>query len=109
MKQTEPIDMIATGRHLKKLFQEAHLRTVDIQRLACLSCPQSIYRWYQGEVLPSVDHLYTFSRGLGMHMEDLLIPSVESSLHVTSDPKRRQSAPYRRLRRFQSLLSASAD
>ena len=109
MKKTESIDMIATGRHLKKLFQEAHLRTVDIQRLTCLSYPQSIYRWYRGEVLPSVDHLYTFSRVLGMHMEDLLIPSVESSLHVTSDPKRRHSAPYRRLRRFQSLFSASAD
>ena len=39
------IDMIQTGRRLKKLCEEAKLRTMDIQHLTNLSYPQSIYRW----------------------------------------------------------------
>ena len=48
----------------------------DIQTLLMLSCPQPIYRWFKGQVLPSVDHLYVLSKILKIHMEDLLVPKV---------------------------------
>jgi len=44
----------------------------DIQEYLKLACPQSIYRWYKGQILPSVDNLLMLSRLLGVHMEDLL-------------------------------------
>ena len=48
----------------------------DIQEYLQLSCPQPIYRWFQGRILPSVDHLYMLSRLFQVHMEDLLIPDA---------------------------------
>ena len=100
------IDMIQTGRRLKKLCEEAKLRTMDIQHLTNLSYPQSIYRWYQGEVLPSIDHLYTLSRLLGMHIEDMLVPAQVDDLYFTIDQKRKGVAPFRRVKRFYNKLKA---
>ena len=100
------IDMIQTGRHLKKLCEDAKLKPVDIQRLTQLSYPQSIYRWYQGDVLPSVDHLYTLSRVLDMHIEDMLVPAQADELYFTIDRKRKDRASNRRVRRYYSNIIA---
>ena len=100
------IDMIQTGRHLKKLCEDAKLKPIDIQRLTQLSYPQSIYRWFQGDVLPSVDHLYTLSRVLDMHIEDMLVPAQVDDLYFTIDQKRKGVAPFRRVKRFYNKLKA---
>lgn len=42
-----------------------------IQQYLHLSCPQSIYRWFKGKILPSVEHLSALSILLGVHMEKL--------------------------------------
>lgn len=47
----------------------------DIQNMLHLSCPQPVYRWMRGQVLPSVDHLYVLAKVLEVHMEELLIAS----------------------------------
>lgn len=50
----------------------------DIQHLLHLSCPQPIYRWMKGQVLPTVDHLYIIARVLHVHMEELLVSQDEA-------------------------------
>ena len=45
----------------------------DIQKYLHLSCPQSIYRWYKGKILPLVEHLCALSRLLNIHIEELLV------------------------------------
>lgn len=67
------IDMVKTGIQLKKYIQEAGLSVKDVQEYLQLSCPQPIYRWLSGKILPSVDHLLTLSELLGLHMEELLV------------------------------------
>lgn len=67
------IDLAATGLHLKYLTASRGLTVKMIQQYLGLSCPQPVYRWFKGQILPSVDHLYALSRLLQMHMEDLLI------------------------------------
>jgi hypothetical protein len=52
-----------------------------IQEYLHLSCPQPIYRWFKGKILPSVDHLYMLSILLGLHMEELLIPQQKNFKH----------------------------
>lgn len=71
------IHLKGTGIYLKKLILKKGYTVRDIQVLLHLSCPQPIYRWFKGQVLPSVDHLYTLSRLLYMHMESLLLPERE--------------------------------
>ena len=73
----ENIDMKKTGLLLKEKIEKAGYTVKDIQNILHLSCPQPIYRWFKGIILPSVDHLYVLSRLLKLHMEDLLVPQHE--------------------------------
>ena len=74
----ENIDMKKTGILLKETIEKAGYTVKDIQKILHLSCPQPIYWWFKGIILPSVDHLYVLSRLLKLHMEDLLVPRQEN-------------------------------
>ena len=76
----ENIDMERTAILLKEMFDKSGYTVKDIQKILHLSCPQPIYRWFKGNILPSVDHLYVLSRSLKVHMEDLLVPKCEYSI-----------------------------
>lgn len=67
------IDMEQTGQKIKEMITAAGYDVNDIQAYLQLSCPQSIYRWFKGKVLPSVEHLCALSILLGVHMENLLV------------------------------------
>ena len=69
----QPIDQIKTGAKIKAMLRAAGYEVKDIQKYLHLSCPQSIYRWFKGNILPSVEHLCALSKLLDVHMEDLLI------------------------------------
>lgn len=69
------IDMEKTGIHLKNMTEQEGYTVKDIQSYLHLACPQPIYRWFKGQVLPSVEHLYTLSKLLHVHMEELLLPA----------------------------------
>lgn len=84
-KQSETysnIDMAATGFHLKNLTASKGLTAKMIQKYLGLSCPQPVYRWFKGQILPSVDHLYALSRLLQMHMEDLIVAKGNGNNNV---------------------------
>ena len=70
------IDMIETGKRLKKLAQRRRYSVKDIQQYLGLSCPQPVYRWYKGIILPSVDNLLRLSELYHVHMEELLVRTV---------------------------------
>ena len=76
-----PIDQVETGRKLKQMIESAGYDVKDIQKYLYLSCPQSIYKWYKGKALPSVDHLSALSRLLHVHMEELLVLKGESLIN----------------------------
>lgn len=78
----ENIDMKKTGILLKETIEKAGYTVKDIQKILHLSCPQPIYRWFKGIILPSVDHLYVLSRLLKIHMEDLLVP-IQEEISIT--------------------------
>ena len=81
----KPIDQIKTGIKMKMLLNAAGYDVKYIQKYLHLSCPQSIYRWFKGKVLPSVDHLCALSKLLNVHMEDLLVLQGESFIHGMID------------------------
>ena len=78
----ENIDMKKTGILLKETIEKTGYTVKDIQKILHLSCPQPIYRWFKGIILPSVDHLYVLSRLLKIHMEDLLVP-IQEEISIT--------------------------
>lgn len=71
------IDMKKTGLLLKEKLEGSGYSVKEIQKYLQLSCPQPIYRWYKGKMLPSIDHLLMLSHLLGVHMEELLVTEVK--------------------------------
>ena len=69
------IDMIKTGENIRSLCEENNLSACAIERLFNIS-NQSVYTWFSGKSLPSLDNLLALSSLLNVHMEELLVYSV---------------------------------
>ncbi len=67
------IDIIKTGLCLKRHIKQAGYTVKQIQEYLHLSCPQPVYRWFKGQTLPSIDHLYALSKLLRMSMDELIV------------------------------------
>lgn len=67
------IDVKRTGLNLKRICQENHLSIAVLQNYLGLSCPQTVYRWFSGHAVPSLDHLYALSHLLKLPIEKLLV------------------------------------
>ena len=50
-----------------------------------MSCPQSIYRWCKGKILPSVEHLSALNLLLGVQMEELLVLKNQSVVYAVQN------------------------
>lgn len=95
----QSIDQKKTGIKLKAMVKAAGYNVKYIQEYLHLSCPQSIYRWFKGHILPSVEHLCALSSLLGVHMEDLLVlqgQPIIYSIKATMDvPRTKRMLSYR--------------
>ena len=94
------IDMQRTGALLKKIVEEAGYTVRELQEKLRLSCPQPIYRWFKGKVLPSINHLYALSQLLHVHMEELLVPESQMDIVINV----RKEVPYVELTRMYTYL-----
>lgn len=66
------IDIYKTGQNIRWIMLRQGLTVRDIQKYLGLSAPQSIYHWFDGRSLPTVDNLYALSELFGMPMDMLL-------------------------------------
>lgn len=73
-----PIDQQRIGQKLKIIIKLAGYDVKYIQEYLNLSCPQPVYRWFKGQILPSVEKLCALSNLLGVHMEELLVLQGQS-------------------------------
>ncbi len=98
-----PIDMERTGMKIKMMLKIAGYDVKYIQEYLHLSCPQSVYRWFKGKALPSVEHLCALGDLLHVHMEDLLVLQGETvkckHIDVNSDSQTRRLVAYVQLLR----------
>ena len=60
-KKYPHIDAYRTGQNIKRIMRLKGLTVQDIQTYLSLAVPQTIYRWFEGRNLPSVDNLYALS------------------------------------------------
>ena len=81
----QPIDQVKTGIKLKMLLKAAGYSVKYIQEYLHLSYPQSIYRWFKGKALPSVEHLCALSKLLKVHMEEILVLQGEPVMYNVID------------------------
>ena len=67
--------MKKTGVHIKELFDKKNISVAEIQKKLGLKSPQSVYRWYNGEALPTVEHLYSLACMLHVPIEERFVLS----------------------------------
>lgn len=80
------IDMVRTGEQLRYLMDANGCDVKELQEILQLSCPQPIYRWLKGQILPSVNHLLVLSRMFNVHIEDLLVEKKSAAAAVGDGP-----------------------
>lgn len=92
------IDVQETGRQLRKTCDQKQVSPKEIQQFLGLAALQSVYSWFQGRALPSLDNFYALSCYLGMRMEELVVPQRRSrevpAREDTGRTERRQLAYY---------------
>lgn len=81
------IDMFRTGKHIKDLCDKNNISVKELQGYMGFACPQTIYRWFSGAALPSVDSLFALSRLLNITMNKILIEQREEEFHCRADYK----------------------
>ena len=73
------IDMKKTGQKLREECMRQNYTVRDIQRYLQIGAYQSVYAWFSGKALPSLDNMYALSRLLGRTMEELIVCQKEEN------------------------------
>lgn len=100
------IDMKLTGKKLSYLAKLRGYSVKDIQEYLGLACPQPVYRWYKGIILPSVDNLLRLSELFGVHMEELLVTDLVKLINAYELTTLDYTAMEKRILLYTSMLCA---
>lgn len=73
------INMKMTGYNLKTICKDKNITIKDIQAFLSLSCVHTIYKWFRGESLPSIDHLYALQELLSVSINEMIVGSLNYS------------------------------
>ena len=67
------IDLIATGQNIKNLRVSAGISVRDLQNVLGFTNPQAIYKWQNGDSLPSIDNLVILAAVFGVTVDEILV------------------------------------
>jgi len=62
-----------TGIKIRKLMDKAGVTPAYIARYLSLGCVQTVYRWFEGVNIPTIDNLYALSSLFGVTVDDMLV------------------------------------
>lgn len=71
------IDAKRTGRRIKETCDKKGITVKQIQQELNIGSFQSIYSWFQGKTLPTLDNLYALSKLLKVSMESMIVEQSE--------------------------------
>ena len=75
------IDVLRTGQRLKEACIKKNIEAKEIKQFLGLAAMQSIYNWFQGKALPSLDNFYALSSYLGTELDSLIVPQGRHQEH----------------------------
>ena len=67
------IDMVATGRNIQVMRQQAGLSVKDLQDFFGFATPQAIYKWQHGTAMPTIDNLVVLAAVLAVTMDEIIV------------------------------------
>ena len=66
------INMKKTGAQIKRFIKESGYTIRDIIEITGVSTEQTIYKWYSGKSIPSLENLLILCKLLGLQITELL-------------------------------------
>ena len=73
------IDLRATGQNIKNLRVDAGISVRDLQNILGFTNPQAIYKWQNGDSIPSIDNLVILAAVLGVTVDEILVVEGDNS------------------------------
>lgn len=61
----------STGMNLRRIMDKQGITAKNVQEYLGLGCVQSIYCWFNGQSMPTVDNLYALSELLSVLIDKL--------------------------------------
>ena len=75
------LDLEATGRKIKTLIELRGISVRELQALMGFPYVQTIYNWFTGKNMPTIDNLIVLAQLLGTSIDELLVTrQVEVSI-----------------------------
>lgn len=78
------IDMVATGRNIRKLREAAGLTVRDLQEIFGFTTPQAIYKWQHGTAMPTIDNLVVLAAVLEVPMDAIIMVDVKVKAQISA-------------------------
>ena len=78
------IDMVATGRNIAKLIQNAGLTVKDLQIFFGFATPQAIYKWQHGTAMPTIDNLVALAMIFGVTMDEIIVVDTDTRAQISA-------------------------
>lgn len=88
-KKFPVIDIARTGQNIKHIMKINGMTVRDLQEFLKLSTPQSIYHWFDGRNMPTIDNLYALSELFRLPV-DALIKGNRNYLYRSAEDSRYQ-------------------
>ena len=67
------LDLEATGTKIKTLMKQRGITPRQLQILLDFPYVQTIYNWFRGKNLPTIDNLVVLAQILGVTMDDIVV------------------------------------
>jgi len=67
------INVAATGRNIVEMRIKAGLSVRDLQAACGFTSPNAIYKWQNGECLPTIDNLVIIAGLMGTTVDSILV------------------------------------
>lgn len=80
------IDAKATGEHLRILCKSRSITISQIQKQLNIGAFQSVYNWFSGKTMPSLENFYELSKLLCVPMNEMIIEkkrTIETDSHFS--------------------------
>ena len=80
------LDLTATGAKIKTIMKQKGISARELQLIMDFPYVQTIYNWFAGKNMPTIDNLVVLAQILGVTMDDLVVTNlIETVIDDTED------------------------
>ena len=70
------LDLAATGAKIKTVMKDKGITARELQIIMDFPYVQTIYNWFAGKNMPTIDNLVVLAKILAVTMDDLVVTSL---------------------------------